>query len=285
MDEQRPWHRLFAAAWTDFFRGSDAVVEPERDLSVKKQMLDVLIIRLGAGPLPWRPPDGFEDMAPYNLVTFRSHRDKLSTFALQELVGHYVNLRKQVSPTMDEPDLLPADDFRLFAVAARFPRNLAEAGIELRKVKAGVNDVVLAMRVRVVVCNELPLEGHNAQLLVAAASDMAVAYGSQHFQIRSRESSTILTQYFERYRREAIAMPDLLEELHRETIEMIMNDPFYQNLLKAIPVEKRLEGVPVEKRLEGVPVDEVLAALPPQVWEAIRRQQKDGDPSPPSGGP
>ena len=39
-----------------------------------------------------------------------------------ELIGHYVNLRKQVSPSLQ--DLLPESDFRLFAVCVRFPQNL-----------------------------------------------------------------------------------------------------------------------------------------------------------------
>ncbi len=273
MDEQRPWHRLFAAAWTDFFRGSDAVVEAERDLSVKKQMLDVVIIRKGSDPLPWRPPDGFEDLAAYNLVTFRSHRDKLSAFALQELLGHAVNLRKQVSPSMDEADLLPSDQFRLFAVAARFPKNLVEDKIELRPLKPGVYDIeALGLRIRVVVCNQLPLEEHNAQLLVASGTGSAVDYGSKHYRVRSGESSSILLQYFSMYQTEAVAMPDLLEELHQETIE---------RLLKELPVSRLLKSVPVDKRLEGVPVDEVLAALPPQVWEAIERRRKADAPTPP----
>jgi hypothetical protein len=40
--EQRPWHRVFALAWMDFFRGLPVTVELERDLSVKKQLLDLL---------------------------------------------------------------------------------------------------------------------------------------------------------------------------------------------------------------------------------------------------
>jgi len=32
MSEQRPWHRLFALSWVDFFRGLPVTVEPEKDL-------------------------------------------------------------------------------------------------------------------------------------------------------------------------------------------------------------------------------------------------------------
>src|SRR5437773_3847554 len=116
MEGQRPWHRLFGLTWTDFFTGQPVTVEMEKDLSLKKQLLDVLLIRKEAEILSRRLPDGFEDLAWYNLVTFKSHAQKLSVWTLHELVGHYVNLRKQVSPAMDEDELLPEDQFRLYAV-------------------------------------------------------------------------------------------------------------------------------------------------------------------------
>jgi hypothetical protein len=89
MDEQRPWHRMFALTWMDFFTGQPVTVEMEKDLSLKKQLLDVLLIRKEAEILNCRLPDGFEDLAHFNLVTFKSHRQRLSLFALHELVGHY----------------------------------------------------------------------------------------------------------------------------------------------------------------------------------------------------
>jgi hypothetical protein len=97
----------------------------EKDLSLKKQLLDVLLIHKEGEILNCRLPDGFEDFARFNLVTFRSHADKLSLWTLYELVGHYVNLRKQVSPAMDEDELLPEEQFRLYAVCARYPQQLA----------------------------------------------------------------------------------------------------------------------------------------------------------------
>src|SRR5579862_6621451 len=98
--EQQPWHRFFAMSWEDFFAGLPVTVEREKDLSVKQQMLDLLLIHRQGGPLECRLPDGFDDLGSYNLVTFKSHQEKLSAWALLELAGHYVNLRKQVSPSM-----------------------------------------------------------------------------------------------------------------------------------------------------------------------------------------
>src|SRR5580698_1877779 len=165
MEEQRPWHRLFGLSWTDFFRGLPVTVEMEKDLSLKKQLLDILLIRKETATLECRLPDGFEELASYNLISFKSHQEKLSAWSLKELVGHYVNLRKQVSPSMDEADLLPPEDFRLFAVSVRFPQQLAGNNVPLEPVKQGVYDIqYFGGRIRLVVVNQLPTAEHNAML-------------------------------------------------------------------------------------------------------------------------
>jgi hypothetical protein len=126
---------------------------------VQKQQLDLLLIRKESGPLGCRLPDGFEDLATHNLVTFKSHQDKLSDWALKELVGHYVSHRKQVSPAVDEDKLLPEEEFRLYAVSARYPRQLASRDVCLQPIAEGVYEVqVLTSRIRVIVANEVPLD-------------------------------------------------------------------------------------------------------------------------------
>src|SRR5262249_31349516 len=124
MSEQRPYHRYFGLAWVDFFTGSAIEVETEVDLSLKQQFLDVVLVRKGSGPLPRRLPDGFDNLAEHNLITFKSHQEPLDAWALWELVHHYVAYRKQVSAAPN--DLLEEQDFRLFAVCVRSPHNLAQ---------------------------------------------------------------------------------------------------------------------------------------------------------------
>src|SRR5204863_8202510 len=108
-------------------------------------------------------------MAAHNLVTFKSHHEALDEWALWELVGHFVNYRKQSSPALDE--LLPLDDFRLLAVSARFPQSLARR-VELSKVSAGAYEAAgPALRIRIIVANELPRTEHNVLLHVFSASE------------------------------------------------------------------------------------------------------------------
>ena len=81
METQRPWHRLFGLSWMDFFRGTPVTVEFEKDLSLKQQRLDVVILRKGVLHLTIRLPDGFEDLAAHNLITFKSFQEALDAWA------------------------------------------------------------------------------------------------------------------------------------------------------------------------------------------------------------
>src|SRR5947199_4228510 len=112
----RDWHRLFGLLLTDFFAGSPFTVEVERDLSQQQQFLDVVILRRGRGRFAGRLPDGLDDLAEHNLISFKSHHEGLDAWAIKELVGHYVAYRKLASPSPSR--LLPEGQFRLYAVCA-----------------------------------------------------------------------------------------------------------------------------------------------------------------------
>src|SRR5207244_8559002 len=105
----RDWHRLFGLLLTDFFTRSPFSVEVERDVSQQQQFLDVVIVRRGRGRLAVRLPDGLDDLAAHNLITFKSRHEALDGWAMKELLSHYVPYRKLVSPSPSE--LLPEDRF------------------------------------------------------------------------------------------------------------------------------------------------------------------------------
>ena len=122
-DDVTDWHRLFGIVLTQLFEGFDSEVERELDLSIKQQLLDIVIIRRGQGQKTPILPDGFGPLADHNLLTYKSLHEPLDGWALKELAGHSVNYRKQRSPSLD--DLLPEESIRLFAVATRFPEKPA----------------------------------------------------------------------------------------------------------------------------------------------------------------
>jgi len=48
------WHRIFGLTLADFFTGSPCRVEVEKDLSLKQQFVDVVIIQWEAGGTMFR---------------------------------------------------------------------------------------------------------------------------------------------------------------------------------------------------------------------------------------
>ena len=275
MSEPRPFHRLFALSWEDFFRGTAVQVESEMDLSLKKQLVDVVIIRGIAAPLPRPLPDGFDVLAPHNLVTFKSHQETLDGWALCELIGHYVNYRKQTSPSMQ--DLLPEDDFQLFAVCARFPRDLFQQ-VKPTLVREGVYDVWWGtQRIRIVVVPQLPQEDQNAMLLLFSAREELLCYGREHYRPHSTDTSTVLYQLFRRYIKEK-TMSQQLQEFVRETIDEILESLPAEERLKGLPAEELRKHLPLDERLKGLSAEEMLRVfrgLDPETREMLWRDFKE----------
>lgn len=304
MSSPRPWHRLFGLAWLDFLEGTGIEVDLEIDLSARLQFLDMVITRLGGASLPSRMPDGFEFLAPYNLVTFKSYQEVLDEWAMLELIGHYVNYRKQISPSLD--NLLPVDHFRLFAVTARFPQQLDKMTM-LRAISPGVYEMkVFSRTIKVIVVCELPQEEQNAMLHLFSAQPELIRYGQTHHRPRSEDTSKALLRLFQTYREDK-TMPEKLKEFVRQTIaemfaslsteerleglppEELLKRIAPEELRKHLPVEERLKGISPEERLEGLTpeerlkglsVEDLLKALTPEAREALLQQRKPNGASP-----
>jgi hypothetical protein len=133
-----PWHRLFGLTLTDFFLNSAYKVELEKDLSLKQQLLDVVIIEKKGGKTPDPMPDGLENLAAHNLMTYKSHQETLDGWTIEELCGHYVNYRKQIGPPFEKWP--PEDEFQLYAVSTRYPEKLASQ-VDLVPGDPGIYDV------------------------------------------------------------------------------------------------------------------------------------------------
>jgi len=98
-----PWHRAFGFTLTDFFWNSNYTVELEKDLSLKQQLLDAIIIeQVSSNAPPKQLPDGLNNLSTHNLLSYKSLREPLDPWAMDELIGHFVNYRKQISPTMND---------------------------------------------------------------------------------------------------------------------------------------------------------------------------------------
>lgn len=263
----RDWHRLFGLLLKDFFTGSPFNVEVEQDLSVQQQLLDVTIVRRGRGRFAGRLPDGMEELGPHNLMTFKSHHEALDGFALKELVGADVAYRKFVSPSPSE--LLPDDQFGLYAVAARFPHNLASQ-IPWQEQQPGVYDCRWGLdTMRIIVAGQLLREAHNAPLHLFSAAPELVAFGQGAYRKRSERTSLLLAQLFERFREEGVAVSFTWEEFERQYVK--------EHFKKLTPAERReaLESLAPEERrevLQALPLEELLTLLSAEQVQQLREQ-------------
>jgi hypothetical protein len=85
----REWHRLFGLTLTAYFTDSAYRVEVEKDISLKQQLWDVVIIEQESGGPLQEPPDDLENLARHNMLKYKSLREPLNGWTLDELVGHY----------------------------------------------------------------------------------------------------------------------------------------------------------------------------------------------------
>jgi len=251
--ERINWHRLFGLLLADFFTDSPFIVELEKDLSIKKQSLDVVVLRKRPGRFSGKLPDGLDNLSKHNLITFKSHQESLDDWALKELTAHYVNYRKQASPSFDK--LLPEQTFRLYAVCSRFPRALANSK-DWKPVQDGVFELLRGTdQIRVLVLGQLPNEEHNAVLHLLSASPEKIRYGAGHYQKHSAETSTLLDRVFIGYQREGLDMPYTMEDFRQDYLRA--------SIKELLPEQrsKLLENLTPQERLEGLSPEEIDAYL------------------------
>ena len=275
----------------------------EEELSLKSQRLDILIIeRRDVAATPDQDavnglPDGLDNLAAHNLLSYKSAAEPFNAWALEELISHYVTYRKLASlraghsgaRTADEPlaepagayPLLPARDFRCIAVATRQPRQLLRqlpVGTCRATACPGVYDLAIgALPVRLIVLDTLAKQPRNAPWgLFAHASDQT-QYGLTHYRPRSSIGIFLRDQLAKDFGLEtdmAYTVEDFKREAMRDLLDDVLNDPKHlkrfldrlveEDRLRELAPEERLRGLAPEERLRGLAPEERLRGLAPE---------------------
>jgi hypothetical protein len=242
------WHRLFGLALEDYFTGTRYSVEMEKDVARKRQVLDIVIVR-GTGEALVDPCDGLEDLRPHNLLTYKSGQERLDAWAIEELIGHYVNYRKAFAPRE------AADQFGLYAVTTRRPRGLAEQ-VKLEPVKPGVYRLpVVGRTITLIVLREVEPCPRNALWEIFSFEAAKVAAGADSYQWRQDDHVPILELIYQHYREVGIPMSYTFDDFRRD---------YAREMLKKMPPEERLRGLLPEERLAGLPPEELARRLRPE---------------------
>jgi len=242
------WHRLFGLALGDYFTGTQYSVEMEKDVARKRQVLDVVIVR-GTGEALVDPCDGLEDLRPHNLLTYKSGQESLDTWAIEELIGHYVNYRKAFAPRES------AGEFGLYAVTTRRPRALAEQ-VALEAVKPGVYRLRVVGRTVTLIClREVEPCPRNALWEIFSFEAAKVVAGAGAYRWRQDDQSYTFQDFRRDLARETL--PELTPE------ERVRGLPPEERVRGLLP-EERVRGLPPEERVRGLPPEERVRGLPPE---------------------
>jgi hypothetical protein len=283
------WHRIFGLTLTDFFLDSEYEVILEKELTVKKQFLDIAIIKRTEGKPITELPEGLEELAEHNLITYKSIQESLNTWTIDELIGHYVNYRKQESASLNK--LIPTQQFKLFAICTRYPNGLEQQGLKLEpQQKAILNLTYGSHQIKILVLNKMPRKQRNAIWQLFSGTGKGFVYGGQNYNWHSKQDRAILNQLYELYKQNGAVMPytmnDFVRDYVNENIHVLSAEEVLQKFspdevlqryspekrLEGLSPEKRLEGLSPEKRLEGLSPEKRLEGLSPETIKAFLKQ-------------
>jgi len=157
----------------------------------------VVIIDKNIGNPIEKLPDGLENLSQHNLLTYKSLREPLDAWAIEELIGHYVNYRKQISPSLN--NLLPVSDFQLYAVSTGYPHKLGKT-VTIKKIKEGVYEIQLALHpIRLIVTRRMSKSQQNAIWHLFSGQGDKFTYGNEHYHWHCPDSLAALNQLYDLY--------------------------------------------------------------------------------------
>jgi len=244
------WHRLFGLALQDYLLHTVYEVETELELARKRQLLDILIIRRsGAGEPLTEPCDGLEGLRSHNLLTYKSDHESLDYWAIEELIGHYVNYRKVFAPKT------PPEAFGLYAVTTRYPRKLLQ-NTQALVIRPGVYQLkILSQSITIIVLKRVAAEPRNALWELFSFEAERIREGMQAYQWRDEQHIQILHELYHKYHEKGFSMGYTFEDFRRDVA---------LEVLPTLPPEELLQKFSPEDRLKGLSPEELLKRLSPE---------------------
>ncbi len=190
-------------------------------------------------------PDGLDNLRHYNLLSYKSLREPFDDWALKELTGHYVNYRKQISPSFQ--NLLPEEEFQLFGVSSRYPQKLASQ-VEFQAIQEGVYEIQRGSDlIRMIVLSEIAHAEHNAIWHLFSGIPGEVEFASRQYRGHTREISTILNQLFENYHLEGLEMTYTMEDFQKEYVRDHLGVLSTDEILKRLSTDEILKRFSLEE--------------------------------------
>jgi hypothetical protein len=172
-----------------------------------------------------------------------------------ELIGHYVNYRKQTSKSLS--NLLPEEDYKLYGLTTHEPTQLM-GKLKWKGVSQGVYDIeCVGMNVRLIVLSKIPKSANNELWRLFSARAEVVEEAISHYQeiYLNSEHSVLMQQLYEFYLKEKLPMTYTLEQFKKD---------FVISHLREIPTEEVLKQYSPEEVLKQYSPKEVLKQYSPE---------------------
>ena len=257
------WHRLFGLLLIDYLSDRGFKVELEKDLSLKRQYLDVLIVEsIEDEPDLSNICAGFDSLSRHNLLSYKSIHQTLNAWALEELIGHYVNYKK----ILDQKNIKDKD-IQLYAISTRFPGKLFSQ-IPAKELDQGVWEVkVLSRNIRILVLSRLTREKRNAVLAFFSFDEDKVQFALDNYTWQRKDVSTVINQLLEKYALEGLGMPYTMEHFKKDYIKAHLHELDAEEVLSKFNSEERIKGLKPEEVLSKFDSEERLKGLKPEEIE------------------
>ena len=272
------WHRIFGLLVSDLFYGSPYEVDIEKDLSLKQQYLDLVIVRKSHTGSLTTLPDGLEPLAEHNLISYKSHHESMNAWAIKELISYYVNYRKQVR--QERGHLLPEKEIRLFAVATKYPQKLAQQLPLAATDYQGVYDLTYGTEaIRLIVLSQISDQPHNDLWQLFSANAAKIDRAWHHYRPHQSDVSSVIYQLLKAYQQEFYPMSYTLEEFNKEFVknhlhlipaEEVLKQYSADEVLKRYSPDEVLKRYSPDERLKDLSPDEILRSLPQSVLDLLR---------------
>jgi hypothetical protein len=259
----RDWHRLLGMFITVHFYGSPYEVEVEKDLTIRKQLLDIIIIKRYKDSGFNLYPAGLENMSKHNLISYKSIHESFTVWSLMELIGHYVNYRKQTSKSLS--NLLPEEDYKLYGLTTHEPTQLM-GKLKWKGVSQGVYDIeCVGMNVRLIVLSKIPKSANNELWRLFSARAEVVEEAISHYQeiYLNSEHSVLMQQLYEFYLKEKLPMTYTLEQFKKDFVISHLREIPTEEVLKQYSPEEIKQYSPKELLKQYSP-EEVLKQYSPE---------------------
>jgi hypothetical protein len=248
---------------TVHFYGSPYEVEVEKDLTIRKQLLDIIIIKRYKDSGFNLYPAGLENMSKHNLISYKSIHESFTVWSLMELIGHYVNYRKQTSKSLS--NLLPEEDYKLYGLTTHEPTQLM-GKLKWKGVSQGVYDIeCVGMNVRLIVLSKIPKSANNELWRLFSARAEVVEEAISHYQeiYLNSEHSVLMQQLYEFYLKEKLPMTYTLEQFKKDFVISHLREIPTEEVLKQYSPEEIKQYSPKELLKQYSP-EEVLKQYSPE---------------------